>query len=67
MKRTLPKYLSDGEFNYKLVRPASTLPDGRENLALYERVHRDSRFQYTPDLSYINGITNVPVMLKIAR
>lgn len=65
--RTLPKYLTDGTHKYTLARKETTLPDGRTNVALYERVPKNKLYQYTPDLSFIQGITPVPVMIQIER
>ncbi len=65
--RTLPNELSDGTYQYRLVRQEQQLEDGRSNVALYERVPEDPEFQFTPCLAFCLGQTQAPGMLKIQR
>lgn len=66
-KRTLPEKLNDGTFDYVQVRQEEKLPDGRVNVALYERVPKDETFQYTPGLAYCEGIVDDPAMQRLQR
>ena len=65
--RTLPNELSDGTYQYELVRPEQKLEDGRSNIALYERMPEDPKFQFTPDLAFCEGQREIPVMVRVGR
>jgi hypothetical protein len=63
----LPQRLNDGRFEYQLVRQQEDLENGLSNVALYESIPRDERYQFTPDLAFIKGQTTVPIMQKLER
>jgi hypothetical protein len=65
----LPPTLTDPDGNiYKLVRQREFLPDGRENIALYELLPLPDRFsQFTPELGYLEGQAETPHMIPISR
>jgi hypothetical protein len=67
----LPQRLNDGRFEYQLVRQQEDLENGLSNVALYESIPRDERYQFTPDLAFIlafeKGQTRVPIMQKLER
>jgi len=63
----LQDYISDGQFSYRKVREREELPDGRENIALYERDPKQDEWQYTPDLAYLLGYAKTPTMIRIRR
>lgn len=66
-KITLPQRLNDGTFDYVMVRPEKQLEGPLSEVALYERIPQDPDKQFTPDLSFCEGITTTPIMQSLAR
>lgn len=79
LKKTMPKptpppektfpapELSDGQYTYWLVRPARKINEVISEPALYERVPRDAKRLYTPDLAFTLGQTTTPLMQPVER
>lgn len=64
-----PETLTDvNGLHYRLVSQPEQVPDGTPGRgAVYESVPMNPDSQYTPDLGYVNGQSDVPIMESILR
>lgn len=60
--KDFPETLNDGKRDYVLVRQAKELGGGIVDNALYNSVPYDGN-EYTPNLEYVAGISDVPKMI----
>lgn len=60
-----PSTLNDGTYDYRLVRPSRELENGLADIAVYDRIPPTRGTQYTPDLAFIRGLTQVPAMIVL--
>lgn len=65
----MPLKLNDGTHDYILVHQAKVVSINPpiSELALYERVPKDDKYQYTPDLQFVLGQTSAPLMYPVER